>query len=86
MKKKVMKKNVLIELRYANDNAYCRSYVCDENDIPKVGDKIFLLVSYGTVVSLKKVDDFYQCKYYLDKYGKYDYYLGKVKEGLPNEE
>ena len=51
-----------------------------------VGDNIFLLVSYGTVVSLNKVDDFYQCKYYLDKYGKYDYYLGKVKEGLPNEE
>ena len=77
MKKKVMKKKVLIELRYANDNAFCRSYVCDENDIPKVGDKIFLLVSYGTVVSLKKVDD----NYYE---GKYDYYLGKVKEGLPN--
>jgi hypothetical protein len=60
--------------------------VCDENDIPKVGDKIFLLVSYGTVVSLKKVDDFYQCDYYLSKYGKYDYYLGKVTEGLSNEE
>jgi hypothetical protein len=54
--------------------------VCDENDIPKVGDKIFLLVSYGTLVSLKKVDDFYQCDYYLDKYGEYDYYIGKVKE------
>ena len=79
-----MKKKVLIELRYANDNAFCRSYVCDENDIPKVGDKIFLLVSYGTVVSLNKVDDFYQCEYYLDKYGKYDYYLGKVAEGFPN--
>lgn len=49
--------------------------MCDENDIPKVGDKIFLLVSYGTVVSLKKVaDNYYE--------GKYDYYLGKVKEGL----
>jgi len=77
-----MKKKVLIELRYANDNAFCRSYVCDENDIPKVGDKIFLLVSYGTLVSLKKVDD----DYYQGKDGKYDYYLGKVKEGLPNEE
>ena len=87
MKKKVMKKKVLIELRYANDNAFCRSYVCDENDIPKVGDKIFLLVSYGTVVSLKKVagnkvaDDYYRCEY-----DKYDYYLGKVAEGLPNDE
>ena len=60
--------------------------MCDENDIPKVGDKIFLLVSYGTLVSLKKVDDFYQCDYYLDKYGEYDYYLGKVAEGLPNDE
>ena len=77
-----MKKNVLIELRYANDNAFCRSYMCDENDIPKVGDKIFLLVSYGTVVSLKKVAD----DYYRGEDGKYDYYLGKVKEGLPNEE
>lgn len=81
MKKKVkyMNKKVFIELRYENDNAFCRSYMCDENDIPKVGDKIFLLVSYGTVVSLKKVaDNYYE--------GKYDYYLGKVKEGLPNEE
>lgn len=81
MKKKVkyMNKKVFIELRYANDNAFCRSYMCNENDIPKVGDKIFLLVSYGSVVSLKKVaDNYYE--------GKYDYYLGKVKEGLPNEE
>lgn len=77
-----MKKKVFIELRYANDNAFCRSYVCDENDIPKVGDKIFLLVSYGTVVSLEKIAE----DYYEGKYGKYDYYLGKVKEGLPNEE
>lgn len=77
-----MKKKVFIKLRYANDNAFCRSYVCDEKDIPKVGDKIFLLVSYGTVVSLKKVAD----TYYRDKDGTYDYYLGKVKEGLPNEE
>lgn len=74
-----MKKEVFIELRYANDNAFCRSYMCNENDIPKVGDKIFLLVSYGTVVSLEKVaEDYYE--------GKYDYYLGKVKEGLPKEE
>ena len=81
MKKKVkyMNKKVFIELRYANDNAFCRSYMCNENDIPKVGDKIFLLVSYGTVVSLEKVaEDYYE--------GKYDYYLGKVKEGLPKEE
>lgn len=83
MKKKVMKKNVLIELRYANDNAFCRSYVCDENDIPKVGDKIFLLVSYGTVVSLEKVADDH---YFGNEFGKYDYYLCKVKEGFPNEE
>lgn len=74
-----MKKKVFIELRYANDNAFCRSYMCNENDIPKVGDKIFLLVSYGTVVSLEKVaEDYYE--------GRYDYYLGKVKEGLPKEE
>ena len=84
MKKKVkyMNKKVFIELRYANDNAFCRSYMCDENDIPKVGDKIFLLVSYGTVVSLKKVAD----DYYLGKYGKCDYYLGKVTEGILNKE
>lgn len=56
--------------------------MCNENDIPKVGDKIFLLVSYGTVVSLKKVAD----NHYRGKHGKYDYYLGKVKEGLPNDE
>ena len=70
-----MNKEVFIELRYANDDAFCRSYMCDENDIPKVGDKIFLLVSYGTLVSFKKVaDNYYE--------GKYDYYIGKVKEGL----
>ena len=42
MKKKVkyMNKKVFIELRYANDNAFCRSYMCNENGIPKVGDKI----------------------------------------------
>ena len=53
--------------------------MCNENDIPQIGDKIFLLASYGIVVSLKKVaDNYYE--------GKYDYYLGKVKEGLSNYE
>lgn len=66
-----MKKKVLIVLRYANDYAYCRSYMCNKNDIPKVGDKIFLLVSYGTVVFVEKVDDYYECE---------------VTEGLSNEE
>lgn len=71
-----MKKKVFLELRYADDNAYCKSYVCNKHDLPRVGDRIFLIVSYGTVVLLKKVAD----NYYQGRDSTYDYYLCKVKE------
>lgn len=44
---------VRIEYRYANDNGYCRDFVCDETHMPTPGMKVRALVSYTTLVSIQ---------------------------------
>lgn len=45
---------VRVEYRYANDNAYCRDFVCDDSHIPTPGMKVRALVSYSTLVSIQQ--------------------------------
>ena len=45
---------VRIEYRYANDNGYCRDFVCEEKNMPTPGMKVRDLVSYSTLVSIQQ--------------------------------
>ena len=45
---------VRIEYRYANDNGYCRDFVCDETNIPLPGMKVKDLIGYSTLVSIQQ--------------------------------
>ena len=49
---------IKVVVRYNNDHGYCRDYVTLPEKVPSVGDKIYLLVSYGEVVSVEhKIED-----------------------------
>lgn len=45
---------VKVAFRYDNDHAFCRSFVCEEENVPKPGMQVRLLVCYGTLVSIEQ--------------------------------
>lgn len=67
---------VKVAFRYDNDHGFCRSYVCEESELPKPGEQVKLLVCYGTLVSIEQQG-------YTSPEGM-KYFVGYVKEDGKN--